>query len=170
MVFKGGDKDERNIQGQTPLYVATYHGRTAAALALVGDGADVNVRWSHLKTPLVCTAAEFDRAEILRALVERGADIGAGDTSTFTALHMAAATNRVGAIDVLVKAGASIEARVAAGHTPLCLAVSAFQRQAVLALKHHGADVNAVSDSDQTPLKMSAALGSADRWICRFYL
>lgn len=37
-------------RGRTPLYLATYHGHVAAALALLDAGADVNIPCGPLRS------------------------------------------------------------------------------------------------------------------------
>lgn len=86
----------------------------------------------HRGGPVVFQAVRLGRVEILRAMIEHGADVDSVCLlhSTFfqekkeaTCLHLAAWHNQVEVIDVLVGAGANIQARDTCGHTPLFFAV-----------------------------------------------
>ncbi|MBN1781679.1 ankyrin repeat domain-containing protein [bacterium] len=70
----GSDLDVREpSRGSTPLMTAALLGKTDAALALIGAGADVNAQNNEGSTALI-TAAFFCRTEIVRALLENNAD------------------------------------------------------------------------------------------------
>ena len=68
--------DQASLKGTTPLLVACLANSTAAALALLGAGADPNRRWATTSgdTPLVL-AHRADNTELLAALVATGAKV-----------------------------------------------------------------------------------------------
>ena len=74
LVKAGGDVTAATTSGATAMHFAAKAGNPAAIVALADAGADVNARESGWgQTPLVF-AAEYDRAEAIRALLRRGAD------------------------------------------------------------------------------------------------
>ena len=66
--------------GNTPLMLAAYHGRTATVRALIERGADVDLRNARNQAP-VAGALFKGEDEIVRLLVAAGADLDAGTPS-----------------------------------------------------------------------------------------
>ncbi len=91
--------------------------------------------------------------ELVRWLVENGANIEAVDTYERTALHRHTMA-RSGKITVFLELGANINAVDKYGDTPLHFAAgSGFNVSSVKQLVEHGANVNALNASKQTPLE-----------------
>ena len=91
--------------------------------------------------PVIIAAALYQHVEILRAVIERGADLDAVDNSLHTALHFGAFTNNAEVIHELVDTGANIEARDRHGRTPLHYAALGLSREALLSRLKHGAQL-----------------------------
>ncbi|CAN0396846.1 unnamed protein product, partial [Ectocarpus sp. 12 AP-2014] len=138
LLLKGADKDVIDNLGYTPLYLAVLHGRVAAVLALLHAGADISLRCGISKRSVLHVAAEEEHVDIMRAVVERGANVEALDDDHNTPLHLAAFFNRVEAIDLLLEAGANIEARDESDSTPLHCAVLECHLETMSALLKHG--------------------------------
>ena len=138
------DINALNCLGHTPLYVAADGGHVAAALALMTAGADVNPQWSFFGSSVLQAAAERGDVGIMKAAIERGADVDVVDRRQRTPLHAAVSSNSSEAIDLLVAAGANIEAQDAVeGSTPLHSAARKIKLEAMLTLLKHGANVHA---------------------------
>mmetsp|Transcript_6945 Transcript_6945/g.11197 ORF Transcript_6945/g.11197 Transcript_6945/m.11197 type:complete len:389 (-) Transcript_6945:166-1332(-) len=128
-----------NGEGQTPLHIAVEMGQLAMVQALfeyvddAGGGKkdkqknsraaylDVDCQDKSLWTPLHNAAAGGNTA-IMRALIDRGADVNAKTVSGRTPLHCAAEKGREHAIKTLLANKAEINARDASGWTPVFLA------------------------------------------------
>ena len=167
LLLKGADKDVWGTGGHTPLSLAASLGRQAATLALLAAGADVSrVQNDEWKASVLHVAAQRGDVDIMRAVIEHGADVNAVDTIQRTPLNYAAKSNNVGAIDILVEAGAILEVSEISGNTPLSYAAFYIQPDALLALLKHGAHVNALNNDGQTPLHVAATkagtLGAAE--------
>ena len=116
-------------------------------------------------------AAEGD-VEQIKSLISMGANVNAQqpypedgvapppDTQRtthpgYTALHMAAMMNRVGAIHALAAAGAVLDARTEAQTTPLHVAAVHGRLNAVQALAELGADIKARNEFGADALRMA---------------
>lgn len=94
----------------------------AASLALLAADANFSHKCGTPKESVVHAAARIGRGEILRALIEHGADVNAVATEQETPLHDAALFNKARAIDMLVEVGANMESADRTGDRPLRLA------------------------------------------------
>jgi quinoprotein dehydrogenase-associated probable ABC transporter substrate-binding protein len=120
---------------------------------LVSKGADVNKADSQGWTPLQ-SAARQRRDEMIKLLIELGADVNAGDPTPLVAAVM---RDHVASIKALLEHGADIEKPGEQGFKPLPLAIAEDKYEAAKALMEAGADVNSLSGDDQlTPLMIAA--------------
>ena len=114
-------------------------------------------------------AAMFGRADMVKLLLEAGADVEARDEFGDTALHEAAKRGHAAVVKLLLEAGADMEARDESGDTALHEAVSdswvritikrggsvESHAAVVKLLLEHGADVEAKDEDGWTPRKFS---------------
>ena len=84
-------------------------------------------------------AAYNGEVEVIKALVEAGAEVDHADNSGWTALHVAAQESHVEIIQALLHAGADLNLAVNDGDTPLAIARANNHEAAVLALVQAGA-------------------------------
>ncbi len=146
----------------TPVADAAMRGDVGAVRSLLEEGAEVNMAQSDGMAALHW-AAELGNVELVRLLVEAGADLEASTRlGDLTPLHIGAEAGQGGTVRALLEAGAKPESRNVNGSTPLHFAALAGSAEAVAALADHGADVN-VSEGkwDQTPLMFAASRNRA---------
>ncbi len=93
--------------GFTPLQLACYFNQEAAALWLIEQGTDVNAVAKNKQqiAPIHATATHGNLA-ILRALLEKGAEVNAQQEGGYTAVHQAAHRNNVPMAQLLLQFGA----------------------------------------------------------------
>ncbi|HEX6590066.1 MAG TPA: ankyrin repeat domain-containing protein [Longimicrobiales bacterium] len=99
--------------GDDCLGYAIAHSPLVFIRSLIDAGADVN-RPDDGGFPSLLAAlstGRADRHEILRLLLERGADVAQRGVNDYTPLHYAAALDDVAAIELLLAAGADAAAR-----------------------------------------------------------
>ncbi len=113
------------------------------------DAYDVNARGGFYKQ----TALAFHQCpdELARWLVERGADLAAGDSYGDTPLH-SRARHWKGRIEVLLELGADVNNGENARGTPLHAAAGSFNATSAGLLLGSGAHVDALNRSRETPL------------------
>jgi ankyrin repeat protein len=118
-------------------------------LKILFDTYDVNARGGVFKQ----TALAFHRCpdELARWLVERGADLAAGDSYGDTPLH-SRARHWKGRIEVLLELGADVTHGENHRGTPLHAAAGSCNAVAAALLLQHGARVDALNRERQTPL------------------
>jgi ankyrin repeat protein len=103
---------EYTDEGWTALHLAAS---AEIATMLLDAGADINARNRHKvfgpgNSPL--SAATYQqRLDVVRLLIERGADVNQGDNAGFTPLHLAAANGYLEIARRLLDAGADANAR-----------------------------------------------------------
>lgn len=111
---------------QTQLWDAAVSGDTAAVIAAIAAGADVNALDTRRTTSgrrALNWAAQNDRAAAARVLIARGAGIDSTNGTGFTALHHAAEAGSVATAEVLLRAGANIAAKTKDGETAKDIAI-----------------------------------------------
>ncbi|KAK3270088.1 hypothetical protein CYMTET_21500 [Cymbomonas tetramitiformis] len=111
---KGAEVDAEDKEGRTALTVALAFGQETAARALLEAGAGVYAGTGQ--RPLH-GAAEGGMVEILRELVDKGADVEAEDGKGRTALMLALVFGQEAAARALLEAGAGVKAGT--GRRPL---------------------------------------------------
>jgi ankyrin len=141
---------------------------------LIARGADVNAKeTSQSQTALMWAAAEH-HPDVVRLLIEQGADLNARTKKGFTALHFAAREGDLACARVLLAAGVNVdirsepagqekgrgrgpsyEASISAGSTPLLVATVRAHVPLALFLLEQGADPN-INDAGFTPLHWAA--------------
>jgi uncharacterized protein len=136
---------ERDSNGDTPLHVASLHGETAVAQALLDAGAEINARNNYgAFTPgdLWDVLGSSNHKDPVALLTVHGLD--AQDMKNgYTPLHLAMfSISHKKMVDLLVSKGADVNARAASGATPLFFAVLRDQKDDAQILIDHGANVN----------------------------
>ena len=121
----GDAETVRRLLAEDPQLASAYsdEGWTALHLAatpeiasmILDAGADINARNRHKfagpgNSPL-SAAVYQDRRDVVRLLIERGADVNEGDNAGFTPLHLAVALGRIEAVRILLESGADANAR-----------------------------------------------------------
>lgn len=168
-------KDENGV---SVIMKATYYGKKDVVAALLESGVELDIfeaaatgRTGRLRdliaddpslaniyspdgfTPLGF-AVFFSQPEIVKALLDAGADVNlpSRETMKVTPLASAAAAKQTEIARVLIANGANVNARAAGGHVPLHEASANGNLDLVKLLIASGAAVNAKTDDGKTPL------------------
>ena len=115
----------------------------------------------------ITVAARHGQTELVRALLEQGADVNAAQGDGMTALHWAAERGHAELAALLIAASGNVEATTRIGHyTPLHLGSRGGHSRIVSTLLEAGADPHAVTTtSGVTPLHLAAAATAGGRTV-----
>lgn len=142
-----GTIDQRTLQEETALYLATCREHLDCLLSLLQAGAEPDISNKSRETPLY-KACERKNAEAVRILVRYNADANHRCNRGWTALHESVSRNDLEVMEILVSGGAKVEAKNVYSITPLFVAAQSGQLEALRFLAKHGADINTqASDS-----------------------
>ena len=121
---------------------------------------------AEVGAPLHIAAAD-NAVDIMKILIENGAEIDICDDYNDTPLHLATYHKSLDAMQLLLDSGANVNALSSDGYYPLSKAITPWmgniEPEVILLLLKYGADINAVSGTDALPaLHTAAELGEAD--------
>lgn len=137
LIEKKADVNSRSAAGWTPLHAAK---NTETAQILLDNGANINAMSEKGLTPLSEAVSKGD-TELVRFLIEKGADFNIKYTNTSrTLLHYAASSSTAA---FLVSLGMDVNAKDTWGYTPLHLAAERGDKEVAEYLILKGADMNA---------------------------
>ena len=126
-------------------------------------GEDLNAKGTREEPNPLTAAALGGQCEVVKLLLERGANIETKDSQGETPLIKAAATGQADVIKLLLAKGAKVNARNVHRRSAICEAAYWGHADAVRALADGGADINARDDHcDSTPLMHAAERGSLE--------
>ena len=124
---------------------ACEEGNLLKVKSMVERGHDVNKKdkkdYGLYRTPLMYAAGE-GRFDVVKYLINHGADVSKTNDYEQTALHYASGYGHLNVVELLLSKGAGIDVEDEDGHTPLMLAAETKQSDILLCLINHGADLN----------------------------
>jgi uncharacterized protein len=132
--------DARGNDGWTPLHLAAFFGHAELAKELLNRDVNVDVRSSNAmrNTPLHAAVAGR-QSELMRLLLENGADANAQQEGGWTALHAAAQNGDREMVELLIAHGADLNARANNQQCPLDMALLKGHREVAALLGELGA-------------------------------
>ncbi|KAL9118809.1 MAG: hypothetical protein Q9187_004635 [Circinaria calcarea] len=180
LLDEGADIGANDSEGLTALHWAAVYGCGSVLELLLEDGTNIeaetisprkarlgygiskemdNPYWEAFKRHPLHFAVQFSTKEIVKLLLERGADIKAKDAEEWTVLHFAARRDDDALVQLLLDNGADVEARNKKGGTPLFTAAVRWGKGVVQILLDNGVDVEARNEDGETPLYVAAKEG-----------
>lgn len=161
LLTAGASLEIRGKSNHTPLTLAAAQGSVGVARVLLRHGAALVTTQYPTKYSAMHLAAQAGKVEMLKLLVEQGADVNGTDPSLYlqTPLHAAAAGGQVEAATYLISQKAAVDAPGYQGKTPLYSAAEEGTNAVVELLLAHGANANAAggpSEGNRTALGEAA--------------
>ncbi len=154
-----------------PILDAVSEGNIDVVRMYFADGLDLNLKYEEWNsTTLLHRAVAADQEEIVKLLIDKGADINAKDINSNTPLSLTGIHGNVSVADLLVSAGADLNHKGFGGWTPLHMA--AFKGHINLVnyfVTIRGAEVEIKDDGGTTALHCAAFKGH-DNVICLLFI
>ncbi|CAJ1083220.1 histone-lysine N-methyltransferase EHMT2 isoform X1 [Xyrichtys novacula] len=143
--------------GYTGLHHAAKLGNLEIVKMLLETGqVDVNAQDSGGWTPIIW-AAEHKHVKVIRALLNRGADVTINDKELNVCLHWAAYAGNVDIAELVLNAGCSLTSVNVHGDTPLHIAAREGYLECVTLFLSRGADIDIMNREGDTPLSLARA-------------
>src|ERR1700744_963557 len=115
--------NEHAVDGFTPLGLACYFGQLEVARYLILKGADVNLPSNNgYRVFPIHSAAAGNYTDIVRTLIENGAQVNVRQQAGVTPLHSAAQNGNLELLILLLENGAETNIRMEGGKIPADLA------------------------------------------------
>ncbi|KAJ8111383.1 hypothetical protein ONZ43_g5633 [Nemania bipapillata] len=168
------DPNAQSKDGRTPLSLALARGYPETARILIKFGADPNKSKGFESSPLYCVFQGLSEnpAEMVKSLVEKGADLLRKGKDGDTVLHLAVRFNKHEVVDYIVNTMNNREPKENLNdlyNAVLCEAVSApnFNPKTAGLLLSQGLDVNEATNSGLNALHAACANGTIDavKWL-----
>jgi ankyrin repeat protein len=163
LIERGLSINAPTADGQTPLFIAAYHGTEGISTKLLDMGAETNMLVSlpsedRVNFTLLHAACKGGLKTIVARLLELGLNIHATAGDGSTPLHIAAMHGHAEVVSLLLSKGALKDAKDNEEYAPLALAAWHGSAETARRLLQAGADMNAKNEFEQSVLHF-AALG-----------
>jgi cytohesin len=151
---RGAKLDVTDNEGDTPLHYAAILSRLELFQFLLEHKVALEVKNKKGETPLHCAVGYFaPKGDLLKQLLDAGADLAARDAEGKTPLHRAVQQGSPASVTALLQKGADPDARDKEGATPLHLAAKIGGDELILILLKHDATIDARDAAGLTPLQ-----------------
>lgn len=158
-------QEERIEQPCLNIFDGAWSGNLSCVKTFIEQGVNIDTIDVRNGASLLSAAASSNNTELIKYIVEKGANVKFANESGETALHYSAWKGNIDAVKILVKNGAEINVVYNAngGLTPLCCAAESGSMEIVIYLIDNGAEVNYTNkDSRSSPLRSAAYHGHFD--------
>uniref|UniRef100_A0A671QGL1 Histone-lysine N-methyltransferase EHMT2-like n=1 Tax=Sinocyclocheilus anshuiensis TaxID=1608454 RepID=A0A671QGL1_9TELE len=141
--------------GSTGLHHAAKRGNLEVLMLLLSTGqVDLNVQDSGGWTPIIW-AAEHRHIDVIRALLNRGADVTLRDKEMNVCLHWASFAGSAEIAELVLNAGCPLSSVNLHGDTPLHIAAREGYTDCVTLFLSRGADIDIMNKEGDTPLSLA---------------
>jgi ankyrin repeat protein len=159
LLSKGANPSSTDVWGETPLHRAVQTGHEDAThLLLRQDNAYVDAQNSRQATPLL-EAAVRGHIQLVKILVQHGADVLHTISGGMTSLMLAAAVGELEVVSYLMEQGVPINASNDWGNTALLVAAGCGRTEVLAFLLQNGAAVDVKNKKGRCPVLAAAAEG-----------
>ncbi|XP_060771448.1 LOW QUALITY PROTEIN: histone-lysine N-methyltransferase EHMT2 [Neoarius graeffei] len=141
--------------GSTGLHHAAKLGNLEIVTLLLNTGqVDINAQDSGGWTPIIW-AAEHKHTDVIRALLNRGADVTLKDKEMNVCVHWASFAGSAQIAELILNAGCPLTSVNLHGDTPLHIAAREGHLHCITLFLSRGADIDVVNKEGDTPLSLA---------------
>jgi ankyrin repeat protein len=162
------DANGTQTNGLTPLMIAAKTGNAQVVRLLLGHGANVNATTKESRVSALMFAVAEPHPEVVKALIEGGADVRLSSTKGYTPLMYAARNGDIEMARTLIAAGVSVNDLASDGTHVLPYALVHGQGDFAMFLLEQGADPNGRIDGVRA-LHAAAGGGSVNTWLSDWF-
>jgi len=155
----GANVEDHNENGHTPLMEAASAGHCGVAKILLEFGAGINTHSNEFKESALTLACYKGHLEMVRFLLEAGADQEHKTDEMHTALMEASMDGHVEVARLLLDSGAQVNMPADSFESPLTLAACGGHVELAMLLLERGANIEEVNDEGYTPLMEASREG-----------
>ncbi|XP_019763189.1 ankyrin repeat and KH domain-containing protein 1 isoform X1 [Dendroctonus ponderosae] len=155
----GANVEDHNENGHTPLMEAASAGHVGLAKILLMNGAGINTHSNEFKESALTLACYKGHLDMVRFLLEAGADQEHKTDEMHTALMEASMDGHVEVARLLLDSGAQVNMPTDSFESPLTLAACGGHVDLAMLLIERGANIEEVNDEGYTPLMEAAREG-----------
>jgi len=155
----GANVEVHNENGHTPLMEAASAGHCGVAKILLEFGAGINTHSNEFKESALTLACYKGHLEMVRFLLEAGADQEHKTDEMHTALMEASMDGHVEVARLLLDSGAQVNMPADSFESPLTLAACGGHVELAMLLLERGANIEEVNDEGYTPLMEASREG-----------
>ena len=120
LIKKGADPNAVDANGNSLLSTACRWGYADQVQFLLSHGASVDKpRSPGGRTALIVACAYYAKTDVVKTLLDKGADVNAADNKGVTALMMASEFQKADIVKLLLAAGANVKLKDKTGKTAL---------------------------------------------------
>ncbi|XP_050294137.1 ankyrin repeat and KH domain-containing protein 1-like isoform X2 [Anthonomus grandis grandis] len=159
LLENGANVEDHNENGHTPLMEAASAGHVALAKILLMHGAGINTHSNEFKESALTLACYKGHLDMVRFLLEAGADQEHKTDEMHTALMEASMDGHVEVARLLLDSGAQVNMPTDSFESPLTLAACGGHVDLAMLLIERGANIEEVNDEGYTPLMEAAREG-----------
>ncbi|KAM9601689.1 ankyrin repeat and SOCS box protein 3 isoform 2-T3 [Trichechus inunguis] len=159
----GADPNATTLEETTPLFLAVENGQIDVLKLLIQHGANVNGSHSMCGWNSLHQASFQENAEVIKLLLQKGANPECQDDFGITPLFVAAQYGKLESLTELISSGANVNCQALDKATPLFIAAQEGHTKCVELLLSSGADPDLYCNEDnwQLPIHAAAQMGHA---------
>jgi ankyrin repeat protein len=157
----GADPNAALWSGETPLMTCAQTGNVDTVKMLLSLGANPNAKENQQGQTALMRAVAEKHSEVVRALIDRGADVRARSKGGFTALLFAGQQGDIASARMLLAAGADVNEATPKNGTALVVAAASGREEFAIFLLENKADPNAADAYGVTALHYAIPRGIA---------
>jgi ankyrin repeat protein len=156
----GAEMDVAGLSGNMPLHYAAWNGQTAMVALLLENGACLDCLNERNRTPLLIAAREEGGVDVVRVLLDAGANVNAVDLYGDTPLTLAAWRRNETVVDCLLEHGAAVPDTGQKSADIIKFALEGGLWHLYESIKQQNEDFDTLLPSGILPLQMASKGGS----------